>query len=112
TAAAGAVAAGAGVVAPAAGALDPPIAATALLQADESDELCCCRHERAACPPGCTPEHCAMKSLRQLDLMAFCWAAVGCCAYAVPTRSVSNSIPAATNAPNAAALRCKCLIVT
>jgi len=86
--AAGAVAgAVAGDVAVAAGAdLPPPNAPIAVWQAEDSDELCCCRHVSAALPPGDTPEHCAMKSERQADLMALCCAAVGCWAVAASAK--------------------------
>src|SRR5262249_21975721 len=53
---------------------------TALRQAGESVALCCCRQVSASMPPGVTPEHCAMKSERQADLMALRCASVGCCA--------------------------------
>ena len=91
---AGAVAAGA-VAVPVedvAGAdLPPPSAASADWQAEESDELCCCRQVSAALPPGCTPEHCAMKSERQADLMALCCAAVGCWAAAAPAKTPGHT---------------------
>jgi hypothetical protein len=77
--AAGVIAA-AGAALAGAAAASPPRAPTAFWQDADSEALCCCRQESAAWPPGVTPEHWAMKSLRQADLIAFRCAAVGACA--------------------------------
>jgi hypothetical protein len=46
------------------------------------------RHWNASFPPLGTPMQFAMKSERQLALMAACWSAVGCCAKAGPAVEV------------------------
>jgi hypothetical protein len=46
-------------------------------------------------PPGCTPEHCAMKSDRQADLTALFCSSVGACAKANPQKR-----PAAQKTPS------------
>jgi hypothetical protein len=54
-----------------------PSAATAVRQLDDSLADLEARHCKAALPPGCTPEQCAMKSDRQAERIAAVWAAVG-----------------------------------
>jgi hypothetical protein len=49
---------------------------TALLQPGESTATFFCKQPSASLPPGATPEHRDMKSDRQADFIAFCWAAV------------------------------------
>ena len=57
---------------------------TARWQAGESLATFVWRHTNASLPPGVTPEQCDMKSERQDDLSALCWALDSCaCAVAV-----------------------------
>jgi hypothetical protein len=53
-------------------------ALTALLQAADSFAMFCCKHWKAAAPPGCTPEQFDMKSERQEERMALRCASVAC----------------------------------
>lgn len=54
-----------------------PSTATAVRQLGDSLAELEARHCKAALPPGCTPEQCAMKSDRQAERIAAVWAAVG-----------------------------------
>src|SRR5690242_10583097 len=55
----------------------PPIAATALRQFGESCAELRCRQRNASAPPGCTPEHFAIKSDWHNWRIAACCCAVG-----------------------------------
>jgi hypothetical protein len=52
------------------------VGSTAALQPAERESTFFCRQTRASLPPGVTPEHFDMKSLRQLARNALCWADV------------------------------------
>src|SRR4029079_19494000 len=61
-----------------AGAAFGRVAFTAVLHAGDKPPTFFCRHSNAALPPGVTPEHFDMKSLRQLERIAPCCSAVTC----------------------------------
>lgn len=65
------------------------IALTAAWQPPDSLGKLRLRHSRASLPPGCTPEQLAMKSERQFARMALVCAAVGCCACAAASPSIT-----------------------
>jgi hypothetical protein len=56
------------------------VALTAVLQAGDRLATFFCRQASASRPPGLTPEHFDMKSERQDERMALCWADVSCAA--------------------------------
>jgi hypothetical protein len=75
-------------------------ALTALLQEADSFAVFCCRHWKAAIPPGCTPEQCDMKSERQEVRMASRCASVACAragdTLSVAPRMAANATAACT----------------
>ena len=74
---------------------------TAVLQPEERLATFLCKQTSASLPPGLTPEHFDMKSERQLDRIALCWALV-ICAFAPSVRMANVS--AIIVAPGASAL--------
>src|SRR6516165_1841569 len=55
------------------------MAASAVWHGAETRAAFCCKHLSAAGPPGCTPEHCAMKSDRHAARMALSCSLLGFC---------------------------------
>src|SRR5215470_19445334 len=55
------------------------MAASAVWHGAETRAAFCCKHLSAAGPPGCTPEHCAMKSDRHAARMALSCSPLGFC---------------------------------
>jgi len=68
--------AGAAAAAAGAGSGFGKVALTAVLQPDDNVATFFCRHCSASLPPGVTPEHFDMKSLRQFARIALCCSAV------------------------------------
>ena len=89
---AGAGLAGAGAAAVGAGSGFGKVAVTAVLQPADNAATFFCRHCNASLPPGVTPEHFDMKSLRQFARIALCCSAVTW-ASTVPTVKAVSTKP-------------------